>query len=160
MPDFRSLADFGAQLDKLGRDLDGAGARRITKVMGDEAQKLATAAASADLGGDPKFSGWAPVLETKVRQLDASSAMLTPTRSSAGPFTVAEFGRNQKAGPRQVGPRLTKTGRISKAKTKRWNGRTDPKHTASKAVTAIEREIPKVVERELPGLLRKYFDLS
>ncbi len=158
MPTFNSFGDFAKELDALGRDLSTREKFTITDAMGRKAQQLATQAASADLGGDPKFSGWAPQLTTKNKRLSDGSNLLSPTRSSAGPWTVAQYGRNQAFGPKFVGPRLTKTGRVSRARTKRYNGQTLPKYTADDARELMEREMPKIAERGLRKAIRKRFD--
>ena len=140
-------------------ELEGRKLKELADKMGVRAKALAKEAASADLGGDNVFSGWpkAP-LETRYDHLSPGAIGFKPTRRAAGPWTVAEFGRNQAAGPRMVGPRLTKTGRVSKAKAKRWNGKTEPKNTATKALEAIEREMPKVVDAEVSKAIRKFFN--
>jgi hypothetical protein len=140
-------------------ELEGRKLKELADKMGVRAKALAKEAASADLGGDNVFSGWpkAP-LDTRYDHLSPGAIGFKPTRRAAGPWTVAEFGRNQAAGPRMVGPRLTKTGRVSKAKAKRWNGKTEPKNTATKALEAIEREMPKVVDAEVTKAIRKFFN--
>lgn len=154
-----SFGEFNARhLDPFIDDLENARLKTITKAVGQFATVTATAEASADLGGDPKFSGWVPLLDTKARDLSTPGQMLfTPTRSSAGPWTVAEFGRNSKAGPRMVGSRLTKTGRVSKARQKRWNGVTQGKGTATRVTQRIDAETPKIVDREVGKAIRKFF---
>lgn len=158
MPTFNSFADFGRELDKLGSDLTTRDKYEITDAMGRKAKQLATQAASADLGGDPKFSGWAPTLDTRTRRVDNGATLLTPTARAAGPWTVAQFGRNQAFGPAFVGPRLTKTGRVSRARKKRYNGRTLPKYTGDDARTLMEREMPKIAERGVRKAIRRRFD--
>lgn len=153
-----SFAEFNARhLDPFIADIENARLRTIDRAVSKFATATATAEASADLGGDPKFSGWAPTLDTKARELSPGQVLFTPTRSSAGPWTVAEFGRNSKAGPRMVGPRLTKTGRVSKARQKRWNGITQGKGTATRVTTRIAAEVPKVVDAEVGKAIRKFF---
>ena len=153
-----TFAEFNARrLDPFIDEIERDRLRTIDKAVGRFAQATAAAEASADLGGDPKFSGWAPKLDTKVRELSPGQVLFTPTRSSAGPWTVAEFGRNSAAGPRMVGPRLTKTGRVSKARQKRWNGTTQGKGTASRVTAAIDAEVPKIVDAEVGKAVRKFF---
>jgi hypothetical protein len=139
-------------------ELEDAKLKAIADKMGVRAKALAKQAASADLGGDPKFSGWKPTLDTRYDHLSPGAIGFKPTRRAAGPWTVAEFGRNQAAGPRMVGPRLTKTGRVSKAKAKRWNGKTEPKNTATEALELIEREMPQVVDAEVNKAIRRFFN--
>lgn len=172
MPTFRSLADFGDELAKLGADLTTREKYEITDGMGRRAQKLAEQAASADLGGDPKFSGWTPVLETRTRRLADGATMLTPTARSAGPWTVAEQGRNQGNAGGFFGPGInattgltarTKSGKVRKVRARalrRWNGTTRGKDTASDAVALMEREMPKLAEQGVKRVIRKRFDVS
>jgi hypothetical protein len=160
MATFSSFAAFEQELARLQKDIAGAEKQKITRRMAEQAQRIAEAEASSDLGGDPKFSGWAPTLDTEIKFTTDNAAIVHPTRSSAGPWTVAEFGRNSKEGPRLVGPRLTKTGRISRARQKRWNGRTDGKNTASKAVQRMEEELPNIAEDGFTRLLQKHFDVT
>ena len=143
----RRVAGFQKELgdDKMGHALG--------KMAKDEAKK----AASADLGGDPKFSGWAPTLDTAYDIIGPGRISFKPKKRSAGPWTVAEFGRNQAAGPRMVGPRLTKTGRVSKARQKRYNGRTQGKGTATDALAAIDKKASSVVEKQTKAAIRKFF---
>jgi hypothetical protein len=109
------------------------------------------------LGGDPKFSGWKPTLDTAYDIIGPGRVSFKPKRQAAGPWTVAEFGRNQAAGPRMTGPRLTKTGKVSKARQKRWNGKTQPENTASEALEAIDKKATGVVDKQTKAALRKFF---
>lgn len=152
-----SFAQFESRLKLFIRELEDDKLKAIATKAGNRAKVIATAAASADLGGDPKFSGWAPILETRYDHVSPGAIIFHPTRKSAGPWTVAEFGRHQTAGPQMVGPKLTKTGKVSKAKTKRWNGRTTGKNTASDAMSAIDKEIPKIVDKEVTAAVKKFF---
>ena len=152
-----TFAEFEQRIRRFQRELEDDRLKAIVTKAGVKAKEIATAAASADLGGDPKFSGWAPTLETRFDHVSPGVISFHPTRRAAGPWTVAEFGRNQAAGPRLSGPRLTKTGKVSKAKTKRWNGRTQPKHTASDALTKIDAETFKIVDTEVSKAISKFF---
>ena len=156
-----TFAQFETRINRFMQELEDQKLKAIASKAGDEAKKLATKAAKADLGPDAAFSGWRPEtnsLQTRYDHITPGAISFHPTRRSAGPWTVAEFGRNQAAGPRMVGPRLTKTGKVSKAKQKRWNGRTDPKDTASDALGMIDKAIPKLVDAEVTKAIRKFFD--
>jgi hypothetical protein len=156
MPTFGSFREASAQFEKLTREFE----ERQTKLaheMGGAAKKLAANAVAADWGGTG-FSGWSAVPQTRYDILEPGVIGFKPTRRGAGPWTVAEFGRNQTAGPRQTGPRLTKTGKVSKAKGKRYNGRTRGRDTASDALVAIAREMPKLAEKSVTAAIRKFFD--
>lgn len=153
-----TFASFSHRIDQFVNGITGAELKGIMTKIGVEAKSDALKAASADLGGDPKFSGWAPRLETRFDHAGDGRISFHPTKSGAGPWTVAEFGRHTAAGPPMTGPKLTKTGKVSKAKTKRWNGRTRGKGTATKALAKIEAETPKRFEDEVKKALRSAFD--
>lgn len=173
MATFSSFDAFGRALDAAAKDLDREGNGRISFEMAREGQKIARRAAANDLGGDPKFSGWAPRLAT-VAKKTRGGAILHPTRSSAGPWTVAEIGRNKGSGTRGafIGPganrktgatRFRKDGSVAKVrafKSRRWNGYTDGKETASDAVEVMEKELPKIAERESRKVLQRRFDVT
>jgi hypothetical protein len=155
-----TLDSFGRKVDGFISEIEAEKLRAIATKVGVKAKEIATAAASADLGGDPAFSGWRPAtnhLATRFDHLSPGVISFHPTARSAGPWTVAEFGRNQAAGPRMVGPRLTKTGKVSKAKQRRYNGRTKGKGTASSALAKIEPMVPVVVDVEVTKAIRKFF---
>lgn len=152
-----TFASFGRRVDVFINGITGGELKQVMTKIGVAAKGDATKAASADLGGDPKFSGWAPVLETRFDHIGNGRISFHPTKRAAGPWTVAEHGRHTMAGPPMTGPRLTKTGRVSKARTKKWNGRTAGKGTATDALVTIEKETPKRFEDELKKALKKSF---
>jgi hypothetical protein len=160
MPSWRSMSAF---VDDLSKSLTPAEIRKITRDQAEAAQKVANRHAARDLGGDRAFSGWrrsAPIpLDTVIRN-SKDATILSPTKRTAGGWTVAEFGRNSSAGPRMVGPRLTKTGKISKRRARRYNGTTRGKGTASDAVKVMEKELPKVADKGVTKALRKRFDVT
>jgi hypothetical protein len=147
---------FAHRVGVFVNGITGSELKQVMTKLGVEAKKDAEKAASADLGGDPKFSGWAPVLETRFDHVGEGRISFHPTGKSAGPWTVAEHGRHQTAGP--PSPNLTKSGKAKKGKGKKWNGRTQGKGTATEAVAVIEKETPDRFEKELKKVLRKAFD--
>ena len=153
-----TLGQFESRIGRFVDTLASDWAKTTADKVGVEAKRIATDTASADLGGDPKFSGWVPTLDTRYEHVAPGVISFHPTKRSAGPWTVAEFGRHTSAGPAMVGPRLTKSGRVSKAKAKRWNGRTAGKGTATKALEAIDKRAPQVVQREVVKVIGKFFD--
>lgn len=171
MPTFPSFEAFGREVSALERDLMTEAVRRGTWEMAEEAQKIARDVASEDLGGDPKFSGWAPELDTRIKRA-RDSAVLMPTRRSAGPWTVAERGRNQGDVGSFFGPGVnrrtgrtsrTKSGNVRKVRTsraKRWNGYTYGKNTATEAVDRMDRLLPKIMEREARRVTKRHFDVT
>lgn len=168
---FRELGELATSWNEFAAALGSDGAKHIAKEMGDEAQRQAERAASADLGGDPMMSGW-PVarLDTTVKLLEPGSLVLTPaSRPAAGGWTTATVGRNHGhsgfAGPgvnnRTGATTRTKAGGLRKVRQftgskKRYNGVTAGKGTADDARALIAAEMPKVVERELPKLIRRF----
>ena len=150
-----TFASFDRRVAGFQREL---GDNKMGHALGKMAKEEAKKAASTDLGGDDKFSGWAAKpLDTAYDIIGAGRVSFKPKKRSAGPWTVAEFGRNQAAGPRMTGPRLTKTGKVSKARQKRWNGRTQGKGTATDALAAIDKKVPGVVDKQIGRAVRKFF---
>lgn len=176
MATFGSFDEFGKELEKIRRDLELTEKQRITHAMGVKAQAIAHSAAAADLGGDAAFSGWRRsshiALDTQLKDGRGGSTILMPTRSSAGPWTTAERGRNQGNASGFSGPGInvrtgktsrTKSGEVRKVrarKARRWNGTTDPKHTATEAVARMERELPKIAEVGVRKVLQRHFDVT
>lgn len=143
-----TFASFGKKVDGFNKALtDDA----ISHALGKMAKAEAAKAASVDLGGDPKFSGWAPTLDTRYDIVGPGKVSFHPSKRSAGPWTVAQDGRNQAAGP-AIG------GKGKGGKRKRWNGRTSGKNTANEALALIDAEAPKVVDRAVGAAIRKFFD--
>jgi hypothetical protein len=171
MPTWSSLGSWSADLSKLAKDLEREEAQRITREMGEKAQDIAEAAASADLGGDPRFSGWAPTLDTQIKTR-GDSTWLLPTKQSAGPWTVAQTGRNVGETGRFLGPGATRSGgavrrradgsvaRVRTGRGKRWNGVTRGKGTADDAFSRMERELPKIAQKGVRKAIAKRFDVS
>jgi hypothetical protein len=176
VPTWKSLAEFSAELKGFERDLTGPEIRKITRAMGVEAQKIADRAAAGDLGGDRAFGGWwrgRPLkLDTRLRAGRDQSTLITPTRTSAGPWTVAEFGRNQGNAGGFSGPGInrrsgitsrTKSGgvrRVRARQSRRWNGVTRPKHTATDALTVMGRKLPPIADKAVLKISRRRFDVT
>ncbi len=172
MPTFSSFAAFERELARFGRELEREEKRRITGEQAQAMQRIATRVASQDLGGDPKFSGWAPPLDTQLKHLRDGATLLTPTKTSAGPWTVAEIGRNQGNAGGFAGPGVSATtGRTARnkdgslrkvraRKAKRWNGYTAGKGTATKVRRETERLVDEIALRGLRRTSRKYFDVD
>lgn len=170
---FSSFKAFGAELSKLAEGMSGAEKAKITKAMGRQAQVIAERAASADLGGDPKFSGWPPRLDTQLKTNGSGATTLMPTRHSAGPWTVAERGRNQGNARGFAGPGVnrrtgltarTKNGGLRRVRTttgrSNWNGYTRGKNTASEAFDRMEQELPKIAAVEVRRAIQKHVDVD
>lgn len=158
MPTFSSAGDFAKALHALERDME----RHYPK-WGEEIAKEAKAegyrAAAADLGGDPKFSGWRPWLELEAKPKKYGAALF-PTRNSAGPWTVAEDGRNTMSGPSLRTSSVGRTGRRKRAgvRFKRWNGQTAGKGTATSAQERFDRLAERSAEKNYRVVLKRHFD--
>jgi hypothetical protein len=150
-----TLASFAKRVDVFINGITGAELKQVMTGLGVAAKKDAAAAASVDLGGDPKFSGWAPILETRFDHIGEGRISFHPSGKSAGPWTVAESGRHTAAGP--PAPHLTKGGKAKKGKARKWNGRTQGKGTATAAKAIIEKETPDRVDKEIKKVLHKAF---
>lgn len=143
------------------------------RAIGEAARPEAYREAARDLGGDPKFSGWRPWLELQVKPKNWGAAII-PTRRSAGPWTVAEHGRNRGngGGGAFFGPGVnrrtgetsrTKSGRVRKVREfrqRRWNGITQGKSTATRATARFEDVAERVAEKEFKLVLRRHFSVQ
>jgi hypothetical protein len=165
-----TFASFAVKVDRFQKELsDDAQSHAIGKM----AKEAAREAASADLGGDPAFSGWrrgAPFeLVTRYDIIGPGRVSFHPTPKSAGPWTVAESGRNQGNAGGFSGPGVnrstgatarTKSGGVRKVRARgarRWNGRTQGKQTASDALALIDKRLPKLVDGYVGRAIRKIF---
>ncbi len=176
MPNWNSVGAFTRDFDKMISGLTGPEKRKITRLEGEAAQLIAAKAAANDLGIDRAFSGFTRqhpiVLDTRLQNAPDYNTLLTPTKLSAGPWTVAEFGRHQGNASGFSGPGVnrstgatarTKAGRVRKVRARqarRWNGTTQPKHTASEALRVMDRELPKVVDKAVGVVVRQHFDVT
>ena len=164
MATFPSIEAFERELSKVERDLE-ARYRSIGEKVAKEARQEAYQAAAEDLGGDLRFSGWPPEATLQIRT-KRNGAALIPTRSSAGVWTVAEYGRNTMTGPmvrmgRGGMARRTKRGNVSVVRRRRqWNGQTAGKGTASRAIARFDRHVEKIPDAELRKLLRRSFEVT
>jgi hypothetical protein len=161
-----TFASVGRKVETFRKEMTSDA---LGHALGKMAKDEATKAASADLGGDPKFSGWNPTLDTRYDILEPGKVLLKPTPRSAGPWTVAQQGRNQGNASGFAGPSInrktgatsfTKSGAVRRsrgARARRWNGRTQGKGTADDARAAIEKKAPGVVETQIGRAIRKTF---
>ncbi len=152
-----SFGSAGKKYGGLAKGLQGEVLTPLQAKVGRRMQTIAKQAASRDLGGNDSFSGWRPnkpiPLATKVRPLsDGPGILFTPERWSAGPWTVAEFGRGggfQGPGASR-GTGMTARGKRGNVKAvrknrSRYSGTTAGKNTASDAVAMFDAEIPRIV---------------
>lgn len=170
MPEFQSIGAFERHVDRFLGELSVDMLKRAGRTMGRQAVRIATEEASRDLGGDPKFSGWAPMLEVRAVEVKPGVVSVRPTKRSAGPWTVANDGRHQGNAGGFAGPGVnratgqtarTKAGAVRKtraSKRRRWNGTTKGKGTADRAVARMEPMVETVAQVELTKTLVKFFD--
>ncbi len=170
MATFESPAAFAAEVRKMERTLERE-QRKATRAMAEAMADTARTEAARDLGGDTMFSGWTPgpnLSDLRFRRSRSGvGTLLTPTRSSAGGWTVAQWGRNQGnvglfQGPgvnRRTGASsFTKTGKVRRFRSRRWNGRTAGKGTADRAFARSEKEAEKIADRAMRTAIRRHFD--
>lgn len=185
MPTFASLAAFERELALLGKEIETTERRRITQAQAEKMQQIAQRTAAFDLGADLGFTGgpgrgggWRSKsgdvlrLDTQLKTLSSGATLLTPTRLSAGPWTVAERGRNMGNASGFAGPGIsTKTGKTSRnkdgsvrkvrqRKAKQWSGYTRGKETATRAREQAEKEVAEIALLGLRNTTRKHFDVD
>lgn len=168
MPTFANIEAFEAALTRYEKDLERK-RRDMGRAVAEGVRPEAYRAAAADLGGDPKFSGWRGWLELRVRSKEYGAAMIPASRLSAAQWTVAQFGRNTNAGPfaRRTSDggvrtykRGARAGTVMLRSGKRWNGVTAGKGTADDARARVERAAGPIAEKEFIGVTRRHFDVS
>lgn len=159
-----TFASFAIKLGKLAKDLSGPQMKTLMTDLGVNAKKTAAAAVSVDLGGTG-FSGWAAPLDTTFDHIGNGAISFHPTKTGAGPWTVAQRGRNQGNASGFSGPGInhrtgitsrTKSGALRKVratKGRRWNGTTMGKHTATKALDKIDSQTTTIVEKYLDDVM-------
>lgn len=153
-----TFASLNVKLGKFQRELTDD---RLANDIGLMSKSEAKKAASADLGGNDSFSGWSRrspyPLATRYNIVGPGRVAFGPTRRSAGPWTVAQYGRNATAGPSLRTSSIGLSGNRKRAgkRYKRWNGVTAGKGTADDAIIAIEKRVPKMVQTHIPRALRK-----
>ena len=148
-------------VQNLSTCIDKGAVRRVLTAGAKTGQQEAKRAVAADLG-DQSMSGWRrgkPInLETKASfSSQANTVTIHRTRESAGPWRVAEEGRNQGNASGFSGPGInrrtgltarTKSGAVRKVravKARRWNGTTRGKDTWSDARALMDKSVPKAM---------------
>lgn len=138
------VADLAARLDALAAGLTGDQLREVLTTVGVAAKKDLDQSIKRDLGGDNKFSGWAPRLGSGFEHTAGGRITLTPR--PPGPWTVAESGRFR-------GSRVARKGRY-RGRRVGW-GNTAPKRSWSDGVGIITRDTPERALTEIVALVRK-----
>lgn len=140
-----TFVSFQHRVDQFVNGISGADLKQVMTGVGVAAKGDALSAASSDLGGDPAFSGWSGALDTRFDHVGTGRISFHPSKRSAGKWTVAEFGRHSAAGP------------PGGKRSRRWNGRTQGKGTATKALAAINQATPDRIEAEVKKAIAKAF---
>ncbi|HEY3484615.1 MAG TPA: hypothetical protein VGK49_04480 [Ilumatobacteraceae bacterium] len=147
------LHDFARDMNKLASSLTGPPMRKVLDEVGVAAKRDAQDAARPDLGGDARFSGWPRVGALEARyshHRDGSGITIHRAPRSAGPWRVAEEGRNRGEGP--PAPAGLRRGR---RRGRRWNGRTAGKNTWTDAENLIAARTPRRVEKAVEVMVMK-----
>lgn len=150
----KSAADLTARLTAMEKTLTGRDMGKRFKLLEPSLHSVARAAGAGDLGGDRKFTGWPgpDALDVVVRlHRNGQGITVGRSRGSAGPWRVAQQGRNQGETGLALGPGIntrtgltsrTKSGGLRKVRTfkaKRWNGVTQGKGTWGKAAASMTK---------------------
>ena len=165
------LAALDARLNKLVKEIvSDEATKKVANAVGLMGKSQANSfSGAAALGGDFKFSGWPKPGQLAVRYTLPSSkpglVVIHRTPRSAGPWRVAEEGRNQGDASGFSGPGIsvktgvtarTKAGGVRKVRARKgraWNGKTD----GHGSWTAFENQVlPRVyplVAKELRAAL-------
>lgn len=144
------LHDFASDMQRLAASLSGPQMRRALDEVGVPAKRDAADAGRRDLG-DGRFSGWPRAGALAARYTihrDNQGITIHRDRRSAGPWKVAEDGRNQGKGPG------------SQRRGRRWNGRTRGMGTWSDAEALIESRTPARVEKAVEAMVLKVVGLG
>lgn len=157
----KSADDLVARLRAVEKSLSAAEQRKRLRKVATAVKPLAIEAARADLGADAAFTlgrTWSEIpLNVRFTMHGGNRPSLTIHREgrSAGPWRVAEQGRNQGNAGGFAGPGIgvtsgvtlrTKAGKVRKVRARagrRWNGTTAGKDTWSDAVAKMQ---PKAAE--------------
>lgn len=172
MPTFRGFDAFNRELKALSDEFDGRRARKVLKPAVKAGKKAAKNVLPRDLGGDHKFSGWDAPFTVESKWTPSSAAVIHPTRNSAGPWRVADEGRNRGNVAGFSGPGInrrsgltsrTKSGALRKTrsfKSKRWNGTTRGFGTGDKAAAAIDKAVEPIIDKQVLKVTKRRFDVS
>lgn len=140
------LAGLVVKLDRVAKDLTDA---KVLEAVGMKGKQIGTDEIKSDTGGDAQMSNWRrgrPFnLSTRFDVLNASTVEIGPAKRSRGPVKVLTFGR-------QAG-----MSRGTRRRASRPVSASRGKGTWTDAVTDMERELPKVVQRHTVSVLRKHF---
>lgn len=109
--------------------------------------------------GDLSMSGWrrkkaVPITPTSVF-VGREVLEVQPARMALGVMRTLSEGRNPTGQPKA--PRILKSGKVSRAKQRRWNGRTKGKGTWDDATALMETTAPKVMRDAVVKVVGEVF---
>lgn len=182
MPTWSSIKAYQREIDQLGRRLN-QDLVAATREMAENAERVWSATARPDLGGDMQFSGWSSrhlddLRIKRGRGANSMSHWLFPTRKSGGPIKVLDQGRNRgdvrgRGGVEIfIGPSIdrssgetfrTKTGKVRMTRTRRsskWSGYTSGKGTVDRAVSKFDKDAERIADKRFRTALSKHFDVT
>jgi hypothetical protein len=164
-----STAEFVKRINAAGKAMDPKMLEKRLGRLGSKLKPIGPATAAADLGSDSAFSGWrnGGIPLQLAYKTDGGMLLMHRSGRSAGPWRVAEQGRNQgnAGGGMAFGPGILRSGsnagttafrtrkngdfildkegrrqvkKVREFKRKRWNGYTQGKGTWSKTEVALE----------------------
>ena len=178
MGDSYTAQQFSSKIFKTAKNLsDPAVKKRFMANIFVEMDKIFVTQVHADLHKD-HFTNW-PRKGNKAaikprhfmpgdQPKDADEHVFGPQNRSFGPLWVAEYGRHRDPqtgaamhGP-LLGPLLTRGGikgvrKISRKKTRRWNGATKPMYTWRKTTTRIQGVVPPRISTEYTKIMYESF---
>lgn len=160
----RSVADLVLRMQKVEKAVGPQGQRDYMTAVGVALKSPAlTAAASTKLGADLMFTaGWSragPLQVAFTVHRDGNGLTMHRRGRSAGPWRVAESGRNQGSASGFSGPGINvKTGttarnkdgsmrKVRARKARRWNGTTAGFGAWSKAEASMAAAAPELLQK-------------
>ena len=166
MADTITFPELGRRVEVLTKQLDGRGLVELTTAVAVKTKLDPGDAAKADgqlnkTGTPGAFSHWkADPLAARYETYASKPGVfeVVPTPRTRGPWRVAQDGRNQgKTALSHSLPKLTKTGKVSKAKRRRWNGVTSGFGTWDDAQKLMEARVPVRVQVQVAKVLGRVF---
>jgi hypothetical protein len=176
--EFKSIAAFEKTLREAQADFERNTHAEIVQAQAERGKDIVQQEARADLGGDGAMSGFKrgnPIEAAgTVRMVRGGRAalLLPASRGAAAAITIATTGRNRGNASGFSGPALNhrtgvtsrnkRTGNLIRRRTTRrqWNGYTDPKGTADRAVARMKTETADIAEKRQRRALQTRFDVD
>lgn len=172
----KGFSALNARLDKLTKEiLSDEANKRLAVAIGEMGKDNAHAAGGkASLGGDWKFSGWRKIEEplgiAYSLHRGAPGVTIHRNRETAGPWRVAEEGRNRGNAGGIAGPGVIQSGanagttarnknggirKVRARKGRRWNGTTSGHGSWTAYEQVVVPKITPLVDREVRAALSR-----